>query len=138
MLQYLFTAFFTDGTSFEQAADDVSFLDPKRSSFYDLLEMVKNGQKLQSFVLAGLDNEGKARRFGVDLLDGHFEIDGVPFWASPKNMPAIPEAFKLIFFRQHTHDMDLRGIEKSHSIRYVIGWEANLQGRTYQQTIGVD
>jgi hypothetical protein len=132
MLKYRFIAHFTDGTTFEQNPDDVSLLDPKRSSFYDLQQEL-SAKTLHSFTIFNDEHT-----YAVDLLDGHFEIDGLAIWASPKDLPAIPDRFELIYYRQHTHAFGLDGVEQTHDIRFCFGWKCNLSGRSYQQTIGVD
>lgn len=109
-LKYLFTAEYKDGTLFTQNPEDVSAVDPKRSAFFD----VKHDQ-LIGFVLS----DGK-NTFGVDLTDGHFEINGVPFFLHETEM----RDFKLFFFRRHSHTFSSDGAEQTHTITYRLGWRA--------------
>lgn len=113
MLKYLFTATFADGSTIEQTPEDVSARDPIRSCFFDVLETGRE-RGLVAFVLRGDGHE-----YGVDLRDGHFEIDGVKFFMHEK-----PEAgYELIFFRQHTHSFNLNQEEIAHEVVYRMGWK---------------
>ena len=143
-LKYLFTATYADGSSIVQTPDDKSLIDPeKRSQFYDVLQMAEKKQ-LTAFVL-----KGDGREFGVDLTDGHFEIDGVIVHIEGQDGQNVttPGAsagkFELIFWRQHTHDFlqKIRGngepVETKHEVVYRVGWK--LKGnQTYQRVMQVD
>ena len=129
-LKYLFRATFADGSVIVQTPDDKSIIDPeKRSQFYDVIEMAKRKQ-LVAFVL-----EGEGHEYGVDLRDGHFEIDGVAF--AMHEQPYV--GFELIFFRQHTHDFeqgvqqDAQPKEVKHEIVYRFGWK--LKGDQQTQRV---
>jgi hypothetical protein len=130
-LKYLFTAIYNDGSTYKQTADDKSLIDPeKRSQFFDVLQLAEK-KTLIAFTLAGEGHE-----YGVDLRDGHFEIDGVPF-----RMHETEEyGFELIFFRQHTHSFNQtreKDVEVSHDIVYRMGWK--LKGnQTYQRVMQID
>lgn len=130
-LKYLFTATFADGTTIEQTPEDRSAIDPeKRSQFFDVLERSKS-VKLVAFVL-----KGEGREYGVDLRDGHFEIDGVPFVMHEAPIPA----FELIFFRRHTHTFHQgreKNTELAHDVVYRIGWKA-LHDQNYQRVMQID
>lgn len=133
MLKYLFTAIYSDGSVYEQNPEDRSIKDPeKRSCFYDL-----DHSKLVAFILKGDGHE-----YGVDLRDGHFEIDGVAFKMHEDNTLS---GFKLVFFRQHTHSFNQRldgmsqPVELSHQIVYRMGWQATTpQGKNYQQVMQIE
>lgn len=143
-LKYLFSAEFQDGTSFIQNMEDRSLIDPdKRSSFYDLLHRVEEGSKLATFSLTDGRNS-----FTVDLQDGHFTINRVPFYLHEER-----EAwdFRLIFFRQHTHHFNQRVDYKdahwqevgkpkqvNHEIVYRMGWQATVDGKNVQRIIEFD
>ena len=139
-LKYLWTAYFADGTEFDQAQDDKSTLDPKRSAFYDLLQTNKPVIK---FVL-----EGNGQKLSIDLLTGLFNLNGVDI--VPENLPPLPGPYKLIFFRQHQQDLnikieigkDLKPYDKSrqqgeHRIKYFIGWQFNYGGKNYKEVLGL-
>lgn len=141
MLKYSFTATFLDGNVIEQDPDnDVSKVDPKRSAFYDVLEHEKKSP-LVSFVL-----KGEGHEYGVDLRDGHFEIDGVQFFMHEGHLHSMPSgkkvmmpltAFELVFFRNHTHSFEVSqkgNQEVSHQIVYRMGWKSKARcGHDEQQ-----
>ena len=113
MLKYLFIAEYKDGTSYEQTPEDISKTDEKRSCFFD----VKQDEVLR-FYLVSAENV-----FCVDLSDGHFEVNDVPFF-----MHDVGEGlkdFRLIFYRQHTHQFNMERQELAHEINYCIGWQTN-------------
>lgn len=111
MLKYKFIAQYNDDTTFEQNAEDVSSKDPKRSAFYDV-----DQERLTGFALYDNDHV-----YAVDLLDGHFEINGIPFHATttPVNNR------RLIFFRRHQHNFNADMEEQNHTIEYHLGWQGN-------------
>lgn len=130
-LKYLFTAIYADGSALVQTADDKSYFDPeKRSQFYDVLCLAEQKQ-LVAFAL-----KGEGHEYGVDLRDGHFEIDGVSFRMHESEM----YGFELIFFRQHTHSFNQtreKDTEVSHDVVYRIGWK--LKGnQNYQRVMQID
>lgn len=139
-LKYLFTATYKDGRVFEQALDDKSITEPEtRSSFYDIANDV---DKLSSFVLRGEGHE-----YGVDLNDGHFEIDGIPFFMHEGHVKEYPGGkkvlvpltdFKLVFFRQHTRSYEValykdEQQEVSHDVVFRMGWQCTVDGKNYQE-----
>lgn len=133
-LKYLFTATFADGSMIVQTPEDKSLIDPeKRSQFYDVLQMAER-QQLISFVL-----KGEGREYGVDLRDGHFEIDGVAFRMHEDDTLG---GFKLIFFRQHTHSFlqtREKDTEVSHDVVYRMGWQTQtFKEENYQRVMQID
>lgn len=122
-LKYLFRVGFTDGSILEQTPEDRSTIDPeKRSAWYD----VENRGVDVSWIVI-YDESGN--EFGVDLIDGHFELNGQVLWLT------APDAGKIdpVYYRQHTHHFNMGGDEQAHIIRYVIGWKQNEN----EHTIGV-
>ncbi len=128
-LKYLFTAIYKNGATYVQNPEDQSIKEPgRRSCFFDI-----NHDELVAFVLKGNGHE-----YLVDLTDGHFEIDGVPF-----RMHQEPDlyGFKLIFFRQHTHSFIQtreKDTELSHEVVYRMGWECVLLGKKFQYEMLID
>src|SRR6266478_2249407 len=92
-LKYLFSAHFDDDTSFFQKDDDSSELDPKRTSYYDLLELVKEGKKIILFELLSATGS-----YAVDLLTGKFWAHDQIITLEPSSSP-LPEGgtFELIY-----------------------------------------
>lgn len=140
-LKYLLNVYFEDQTEWLQEADDVSHIDPKRSHYYDLLQIDKN-------VLAAclVDAETKVPVTGVNLITGTFAVNGVDIYIGQNPLP--PMQRELVFFREHQHDMlntyesttgKLTGQEEGdHRVKYYLGWKATLAGKEHQQVIGID
>lgn len=131
-LTHLFTATFENGSVIVQDEDDRSMLEPeKRSTFYDVQEKAKDS-KLVSFVLSG-----PSHTYRVDLQDGHFEVNGVPFLMHDSEA----KDFRIIFYRTHTHTFSQTigqlPVEKTHTIAYRIGWQCELTGREHQRILGI-
>jgi len=129
-LKYLFTATFADGTVIEQTPEDRSAIDPeKRSQFFDVLEKEKQ-TPIVSFVLMG-----EGREYGVDLRDGHFEVNRLPF----RMMEGVMPEYRLIFFRRHTHDFEVgSGSQTRHEVVYRIGWQCTVDGKNLQRVMEID
>ena len=130
-LKYLFTATFADGTQIVQSPDDKSELEPeRRSQFYDVLKLAEQKQ-LIAFAL-----KGEGHEYGVDLRDGHFEIDGMSFRMHETEV----YGFRVIFFRQHTHSFNVdaeKNEELSHEIVYQLGWQCTVDGKNYQRIMQI-
>ena len=138
-LQYLFTAVYKNGTTFQQNTEDVSAKEPGRSAFFDV-----DQSKLQQFILAGPQDAGKKDQhtYRVDLTDGHFEVDGVPFFF---HFRRFPMSFRLIFFRLHREHRqgDLKSNEilgEASECHYRLGWVAYnpLMGEDMQRVMEID
>lgn len=126
MLKYLFIAEYSDGATYIQTQEDKSIVEPeKRSAFFDV-----DHDRLVKFSLIGqgMDNP---HTYSVDLRDGHFEVDGVPFYFHEEDLLN----FKLIFFRRHTHTKNQSSGHETHAIAYKIGWQCLVNGKNYQQTM---
>ena len=132
-LKYLYTVTFKDGRVYQQNQEDTSLTEPdKRSCFFDIQADVDK-LNIATFVLKGDGHE-----YGVDLRDGHFEIDGKPFFMHDGHLHYLPtgkavmmpfQNLKLVFFRNHRHQIraDMatgESRELDHNIIYRMGWEA--------------
>lgn len=155
-LKFLFEAeFFDNKPKYKQNQQDASITElPKkdengilqgRSAFYDLRDDVAKGN-IKRFSLVETYLSLLPRRFTVDLADGHFEINGIPFQAmSDRPLPAMPEKFTLIYFRFVQQDQIVKYQLKTGQIlstkpgerrvEYMIGWQCTISGKNYQQTI---
>lgn len=114
-LKYLFGVRFSDGSEYFQNQEDCSLTEPdKRSCFFDVM---KRYDEIEIFALT--EQDGLQNHYLVDLRDGHFEVNGVPFWIGdrPEGKP------RLIYHRQHTHQVNAEGQELSHVVTYHMGWQ---------------
>lgn len=132
-LKYLYTAEFEDGNVFVEPADDHSELDPKRSAFYDLLQ---DKRKIVKFTIT----DGVISH-SVDLLDGHFEVNGNSFKVEGKTpLPIVNPEYRLVFYRRHQIDT-VTNIDSI--LGYYIGWQCTIEHpvtgkvRNYQQVINI-
>jgi len=124
MLKYKFIAQYSDGTIYRQNDEDVSITDPVRSSYYDVAH-----DKLIGFILQDIEDHS----YFVDLLDGHFEINEIPFKLTDVEVTNR----RLIYFRRHLHHFgQLDGVEQSHTIAFHVGWQGNdKEGKNVQHTL---
>ena len=132
-LKYLFVAHFEDGQIYQQTLEDVSQLvvpteERNASAFTDVLELCKQ-KKLLTFSLVG-----EGHNYTVDLRDGHFEIDSIPFVSHEED---FIKQFNLLFYRQHQHDFTPEGKTLAHRVKYVIGWESTVNGKNYKHLIHI-
>lgn len=141
-LKYLWTAYFEDGTSIEEPADDhYSKHDPEAeanpSAFRDLLDKEEES-KLVMFVL---NEVGGDTSVGVDLETGQFAINGVAFDAHSQQLDLSDKQLKIVFHREvqeHTSMNPVTWEEQgkvSHITRYFIGWQ--IVGEDTVQTVAV-
>jgi hypothetical protein len=130
-LKYLFGCRFADGTVVNQTPADVSSIDPQRSEFYDVLQTAESSP-VRQFWLKGDDTT-----LLVDLTDGHFELNGIPFKAH-ETLPLEFPDYRLIFYRQHKHQFNLDKEELAHQVDYCIGWQTTIAGKNYKETITIN
>lgn len=128
MLKYLFEVEYKDGLTYSQNEQDISISNPLKSCFYDIKQ---NEVKIFSL-------KGNSHNYLVDLIDGHFEIDGVPFRFHNETL----KDFRLIFWRQHTHMVNVSNSslkELSHKIIYRFGWQTNNEkGENIQRIMEIN
>lgn len=143
MLKYLFTATYKDGKIYQQNAEDKSLIEPeKRSCFFDIQKDINEGL-VSSFVL-----KGEGHEYGVSLIDGHFELDGIPFFMHEGHIKEVNgkqilvplKDFRLIFFRQHTRSYAValyanEQKEIDHKVVYRMGWQCTVDGKNYQEVM---
>lgn len=134
--KYKFKAEFENGEVYLQNEKDISLLDPIRSCFYDVL---KNPNKVSRFSLLFGDEEISS----VDLKTGIFSIKGFPFIT--EQLPISDPELRLVYFRrvnQHSTFKIVDGkygdeIKRDADITYVIGWQTTIEGKNYEQVIGI-
>ena len=113
-LKYRFRAIYKDKMVFDQPENDTSKIDPKRSAYFDV-----DQDNLRQFYVS--DFESMA--FGIDLETGRFSSsvrDAIStfFVGNPG-----PKPYKLVFWRQHTHNFNVEYEEQSHVVKYILGYE---------------
>jgi hypothetical protein len=157
-LKYLFEVeFFDDKPKYKQNSQDASVKFPPvpnekgilqgKSAFHDIREDVENGN-VKRFTLVEQGLVILPRKFTVDLSDGHFEVNGVPFIAmGAKPLPIRPQKFTLKYFRVRTPYQTSTYANKTGQllkretgefpIQYLLGWECEISGVHYEQVIVV-
>jgi hypothetical protein len=126
-LTYLFTCRLKDGTIIQQTQSDTSVQDETRSAFYDVAQRLRD---VKDFSLVGANHT-----YFVDLTDGHFEIDGVPFTVYADELPSNQD-LRLIYFRRH-QQTTTTGAASAHTMQFHFGWQTTLNGKNIQSTITV-
>lgn len=121
MLKYLFTAFYRDGSKFEQTDGDISNIDPTKSAFYDV-----DQNNLIKFELS----DGQ-QKISVNLDNGSFDINGFPLNIGDDELP-IRNNLRLIYYRQNTV---LFGPNPSRDVVYCLGWQTTFNGKNYKKII---
>lgn len=133
-LKYTFTAQFADGSIIVQDADDRSTLDPeKRSAFFDVCEKQKES------ALVHFKIEGEGHTYAVDLMDGHFEVDGVPF----KMIDGYLPEYRIVYYRRRKQHLTMgvdgsNPVERDGGTEYCFGWQCTLDGKNYQRVMEID
>ena len=123
-LKYLWTVIYKDGSVMGQSSNDLSRTDSSRSAFFDIQQ-----DRVKCFILKGVKHT-----YSVDLIDGHFEVNGVPFRFHERLVKLTN--IRLIFFRRHTHTFI--GDDSEH-ITYRFGWQANdPTGANVQRVMEID
>jgi hypothetical protein len=131
-LKYLFSALYADGTCYEQGYDDQSVQDPRRNAFFDIhYQPFKPEEELVTFALHEV---GGSHTYTVDLRDGHFEVDEIPF----RMWEGAVQGCRLVFWKRHTHAFNQALEEQEHEIVYRIGWQALINGENIQRVLEVD
>ena len=121
MLKYLFTAFYRDGSRFEQTIGDISNIDPTKSAFYDV-----NQEDLIKFELS----DGH-QKISVNLENGSFDINGFILNIGDDELP-IRNNLRLIYYR---HNTVLFGPHSSRDVVYCLGWQTTFNGKNYKKII---
>jgi len=127
-LDYLFIAETLDGSIIKQTPDDK----PRFSSWGTLMTDVQK-EHLRKFSLVG-----KGHMFTVDLKDGHIEVDGNKIHPVKRILPGA--VLKPIYWREVSRDIvvGLGGKVLPPKIRYILGWQYNLNGKNYDWQMGIE
>lgn len=113
-MKYLFQVIFNDGQQVRQTQDDVSSIDPTKSTMFDVLQRIDD---VVSFCLYEADG---TLAVNVDLERGLITVgDGIPFQQADDH--TLP--LRLIYYRNVLAQVT-PGIGSSHEILdYVVGYE---------------
>ncbi len=134
--KYSFTAAYEDGSIVEydrtDPNGDTSTTKENGSRFSDVLANAEKS-KLVSFVLHN-DEES----VGVDLRDGHFELNGRPFWQHRPDLDGYKD-FRVIYYRTVQRVLNQEsGEEISAQVSgYTVGWQVTHKGENVQRTVTV-
>src|SRR5204863_10085121 len=136
---YLFIATFADGSQIFQNEDDVSPNDPEKNCFFDVLERINGGDMPVSFGITG-----ERGFFGVDLRDGHFEVNELPFFQHRSEQKGQNyKDFRLIYFRTPKIDIEMNNETGQQTpvrgwvFSYTFGWQVTHEGKNEQRTFTV-
>lgn len=129
-LKYLFSVWYIDGFEFNQTPEDKSLKHKGKSCYTDALEFEKEHGKMIAFAL-----ENEDRFIAVDLLSGIFNVDGKDVILG-RDTPENGE-FRPIFFREHHHKFNAQMEEQDHTVTYYLGWQTTIDGKNYQEMMGV-
>lgn len=126
-----FEATFKDGTTYVEREDDTSEDTKNKNSFYDVLKRIKD---VKSFSIVG-DNT-----YSVNLIDGHFEVDGVPFIIHDQFFEVTEGNIELVYWKEMRQEFN-QELETIHRYvnRYFIGWKTINNGgkKGIQHTIAI-
>lgn len=126
-LSYLFDCRFSDGSILKQTQEDSSRSIAGKNAFYDVITRLS---EVERFSLIG-----NGKTYTVDLTDGHFECNEVPFVIST-DLPEGPHDYRLIYFHRHRH-MTSSGAPNSESVSFHLGWQTTINGKNFQQIIAI-
>lgn len=136
---YLFVATFADGSQIFQNEEDISPNDPEKNCYYDVIQRIDAGDPPVSFGLIG-----ERGFFGVDLRDGHFEVNNLPFFQHRPEQPGQNyKDFRLIYFRTPRIDVEYntetneKTPVRGYVFSYTIGWQTTHHGKNVQRTFTV-
>ena len=145
VLKWLFRVQYSDDSTYNQAPDDQSVLDEKRSEFYDVLQVEEKGDKKMRFF--SLCEVGTNNVITVDLGSGLFFVNKLPVKLEGQPLPKMPEKFSLIFYRQWQQQLQQTVDLKENKVidqkelpafcEYFIGWECEIAGKKYTQKMAV-
>lgn len=134
-LTHLFTAFFENNTCYTQGLNDESLAVKGKNCYYDVL------QRKDEVIAFKLENVETGNEYGVDLSDGHFEINGVPFTIHDRLL--VPRNLQLYYFMETNVDVIVNAhshkIEGQHHYinRYLLGWEMKQNNKTIKHAITI-
>lgn len=124
-MKYMWVAEYRDGSVIEQPLNDLSVTDPSRSAFFDIQQ-----DRVKAFILIGVN-----ATYLVDLSDGHFEVNGIPF-KFHESREGLSN-FELVFFRRHK--IVSSGPNHNESVVFRFGWKAkNHEGLKVERVMEIE
>lgn len=130
-MEYLFTAYYNDGTYYKQNKEDKSILEPdKRSCFYDI-----DHSKLIGFELSNGNNV-----YYVDLITGEITCTIESNETILKNKDTKLTNYRIIYYRGTEVAMNyiFGDGRKTRIVNYTIGWQAiDENGKNVQHKIEI-
>lgn len=153
---YNFTATFEDGTQIvhDMEQSDASTRFEGKTLFTDVLfkcgqlgkdndifkdkpelleEMESNKNALHSFVI-----HSDSQSLGVDLRDGHFELNGIPFFQHRSDIDNYKD-FRIMYFRTVVREINATNGESvdAYIKGYTVGWQVTHNGENVQRIVSI-
>jgi hypothetical protein len=132
---YSYTATFEDGTTIFRDMNDPESdkcqtrTDGTGSRFTDVQEKEKES-KLISFVVHNDEHS-----YGVDLRDGHFEVNGVIFFQHRPDLQPYKD-FRIIHYRSVRRKYNLQQEEIGADVMcYAVGWQVTHNGENVKREL---
>lgn len=124
-MKYIFQATYKSGEIYTQNEEDTSVTDPTKSCYFDVKE-----DEIKSFFI--FNNE---HTYSANLEDGHFEVDGVPFFMHTDHKLTN---YRLVYSRRHTHTFS-QDKELTHDIVFCFGWQTTDEnGKNVQRIMTIN
>jgi len=112
-MKFLFSALLKDGTVIQQTHEDVSQTTVGKNAFFDVIQRLS---EVAAFVLLNTENNDS---YAVNLIDGHFEVNQVPFFLHNE----LVQNIRLIFFKRNTINFTTREVLP---VQHIFGFQCNL------------
>lgn len=132
-LDWLFTAYFSEGNWLDQTQEDIS-QNGEGSAFTDVMA---RKDELVAFELINDDQS-----VHLNLKTGVFTVNGTPLVIHDQHFDPSKHKLRLIYFRETRAERDLNDKEEvvgqRHFVnRYFIGWQTTANGKNKQYTLAV-
>jgi hypothetical protein len=135
-LQWLFTAYFQDGSEIAQTPEDRSVTN-HGTAFTDVLRKEQDSPLIR-FELVHVDGQQVAY---VDLRNGYFVVNGTPIIIHDQFFEADKHDLRLIYFRETrivtNLDEDGKTVNSHFVNRYFFGWQTTVDGKNIKHTLAV-
>jgi hypothetical protein len=143
--QWLFRAYFTDGTTLEQTHADVSESQPDKPA---IAEVLQRKDTLDRFELRHIDGRQVVT---VNLHNGDFTVNGTRLQAHEQSFDPNIYPLSLVYYREtrimqnfypHSgasslNDDEVAGRPRHFVSRYYIGWWTEVEGNNMQVALAI-